>query len=49
MIELRGQHPCVARNSFFYGAPAPMLVLGKVRELTARKLPVVSGRSGSKG
>jgi hypothetical protein len=30
-----------------YGAPAPMLVFRKVRELIARKLPVVSGSSGS--
>jgi len=27
MNELRDRHHCVARNWFFYGGPAPMLVL----------------------
>jgi hypothetical protein len=46
-IELRDRHPCVARNWYFYDALAPMLVFEKVSRLTARKLPVASGSSGS--
>jgi hypothetical protein len=49
MSELGELHRRVARSQFLCAAPAPILVLGKARDLNARKQAFASGRLGSKG